>query len=582
MDARVSLSFPEFLRCADYSLLRELTPDPDQARNTPNKAMRQVKSGHYVEVFPTPLPAPRYVIHSESFFRVLSISNIAASEPLFMQFFTGDPPRAVAAANIGQDRPHLLPKGWATGYALSIYGRELYHNCPFRNGNGYGDGRAISVLEARLPSGERWEFQLKGGGTTPYCRGSDGRAVLRSSIREFLASEAMAALGVPTSRALCLFVSGSETITRPWYSPGSRSEEPDRMVDEPAAITTRAAPSFLRVGQLELFGRRARKREHPRALEELEAIFMHTLEREYPEIAARMPYPESSLNEKVFAVAREFGERLCRLAAHWVRVGYCQGNFNSDNCSVGGRTLDYGPFGFIEAYDPQFQMWIGGGEHFSFMNQPLAAVVNFKMFCAALLPLLGQNANAVQELETILEALPETMSREMNRMWAEKMGLTEYSEALFVELHALMAETPVDYTIFWRELSSLPKNVEALRVSFYETRGAYRRNSVAMEARWAAWLEKWQATLAQEGRNSAEVAAEMKRVNPKYIPREWMMVEAYRSATDDGDYSQVHRLHKVLEDPYDEQSESVAALFYKKKEESLFNLGGTSHCSCSS
>ena len=582
MDARVSLSFSEFLQCADYSLLRELTPDPDQARNTPNKVMRQVKSGHYVEVSPTPLPDPRYVIHSENFFRELNLSNTASSEPLFMQFFTGHLTSAVAAANIGLERRHVLPSGWATGYALSIYGQELYHNCPFRNGNGYGDGRAISVLEALLPSGERWEFQLKGGGTTPYCRGADGRAVLRSSIREFLASEGMAALGVPTSRALCLFVSGSETISRPWYSPGSRSEEPDRMVDEPAAITTRVAPSFLRVGQLELFGRRARKREHPRALEELEAIFMHMLKREYPEIAARMQSPKPTLNEKIFAVAREFGERLSRLVADWVRVGYCQGNFNSDNCSVGGRTLDYGPFGFIEAYDPTFQMWIGGGEHFSFLNQPLAAMVNFKMFCAALLPLLGQNANAVRELEAILEALPETMSREMNRMWAKKMGLAEHSEGLFLELHGLMAETPVDYTIFWRELSSLPKNVEALRTSFYETRGAYRRDSLAMEARWAAWLEKWHAVLAQEGRNPAEVMTKMKRVNPKYIPREWMMVEAYRSATDEGDYSQVHHLHKVLEDPYGEQSEAVAALFYKKKEERLFDLGGTSHCSCSS
>ena len=206
MDARVSLSFSEVLQCADYSLLRELTPDPDQARNTPNKVMRQVKSGHYVEVSPTPLPEPRYVIHSENFFRELNLSNTASSESLFMQFFTGDLTSAVAAANIGLERRHVLPSGWATGYALSIYGQELYHNCPFRNGNGYGDGRAISVLEALLPSGERWEFQLKGGGTTPYCRGADGRAVLRSSIREFLASEGMAALGyLLLGRFACLF-----------------------------------------------------------------------------------------------------------------------------------------------------------------------------------------------------------------------------------------------------------------------------------------------------------------------------------------------------------------------------------------
>ena len=556
MDTPAPLTFTVFLRCADYSLLRCLTADPEQARQAPNKTLRQVKSGHYVEVLPTPLPSPRYVIHSRGFFRELNLSESAASESAFMQFFTGDPTVAVEAANADTASPHVLASGWASGYALSIYGQEMYHNCPFKNGNGYGDGRAISVLEVLLPDGQRWEFQLKGGGTTPYCRGGDGRAVLRSSIREFLASEAMAALGVPTSRALCLFVSRSETISRPWYSPGAKTEEPDRMVDEPAAITTRAAASFLRVGQLELFGRRARKNEHPHALAELDAIFLHTLAREYPEIAAQLSHPEATLSDKVFAVAREFGARLCRLAAHWIRVGYCQGNFNSDNCSLGGRTLDYGPFGFIEAYDPMFQMWIGGGEHFSFMNQPMAAMTNFNMFCKAMVPLLGQDENAIQELGNILAALPETMTREMNRMWAEKMGLAEFSTALFAELHTLMAETPVDYTIFWRELSNLPKDVTTLRPGFYETRGGYAKDSVALEARWAEWLQKWHAALEQEGRDPAAVSAAMKRINPKYIPREWMMVEAYRSATDIGDYNLVQRLHDVLEDPYGEQSEA--------------------------
>lgn len=582
MNSPAPLSFTAFLQCADYSLLGGLTADPEQARHTPNKTLRQVKSGHYVEVLPTPLPNPRYVIHSRSFFRELNLSESAASAGSFMQFFTGDPTVAVGAANADVEPSRVLASGWASGYALSIYGQEMYHNCPFKNGNGYGDGRAISVLEVLLPDGQRWEFQLKGGGTTPYCRGGDGRAVLRSSIREFLASEAMSALGVPTSRALCLFVSRSETISRPWYSTGAKTKEPDRMVDEPAAITTRAAPSFLRVGQLELFGRRARKNEHPRALAELEAIFLHTLAREYPDIAAQLGHPEATLTDKVFAVAREFGARLSQLAAHWIRVGYCQGNFNSDNCSLGGRTLDYGPFGFIEAYDPMFQMWIGGGEHFSFMNQPMAAVTNFKMFCTALVPLLGQDANAIQELGKILEAQPEIMSREMNRMWAEKMGLAEFRMELFAELHALMAETPVDYTIFWRELSNLPRHVAALRPGFYETRGGYGQDSVAMEARWAVWLQKWHAALGQEGRDPAGVSAAMKRVNPKYIPREWMMVKAYRSATDAGDYSLVQRLHDVLDDPYGEQSEAVAALYYKKKEEKFFDLGGTSHCSCSS
>jgi uncharacterized protein YdiU (UPF0061 family) len=327
MNTPAPLSFSAFLQCADYSLLRDLTADPEQTRHVPNKTLRQVKSGHYVEVLPTPLPNPRYVTHSRAFCRELSLSDSAACDGPFMQFFTG----TLAAATSSNVRTG----GWASGYALSIYGQEMYHNCPFKNGNGYGDGRAISVLEVLLPDrhgasatpehviacasrfphpnplpegegtneslrdfhskGQRWEFQLKGGGTTPYCRGGDGRAVLRSSIREFLASEAMAALGVPTSRALCLFVSENETILRPWYSPDARTEQPDRMVDEPAAITTRAAPSFLRVGQLELFGRRARKNEHPRVLAELEAIFLHTLEREYPDLAAQLCAPEATL-----------------------------------------------------------------------------------------------------------------------------------------------------------------------------------------------------------------------------------------------------------------------------------------------
>ncbi len=378
MNSTPELSFTALMQQAHPALLRNLTPDPEQARHAPNKTARQVKSGHYVEVCPTSLPAPRYVIHSQALFQALGLTEEVASDPAFMQFFTGDLDSGVEAANADSLSATLRPKGWATGYALSIYGQEMVNNCPFRTGNGYGDGRAISVLEVLLADGQHWEFQLKGGGATPYCRGGDGRAVLRSSIREFLASEAMAALGVPSARALCLFVSGSETVTRPWYSPGAKTEEPDRMVDEPAAITTRAAPSFLRVGQVELFGRRARHNAHPRALAELEAIFLHALDREYPDLAAALRGPEVTLADKVVAMAREFGVRLSHLVAHWIRVGYCQGNFNSDNCALGGRTLDYGPFGFMEAYDPAFQMWIGGGEHFAFMNQPMSRSGQFQ------------------------------------------------------------------------------------------------------------------------------------------------------------------------------------------------------------
>ena len=582
MNSTPALSFTALMQRAHPALLRSLTPDPEQARHAPNKTARQVRSGHYVEVCPTSLPAPRYVIHSQALFQALGLTEEVASDPAFMQFFTGDLDSGVEAANADSLSPTLRSNGWATGYALSIYGQEMVNNCPFRTGNGYGDGRAISVLEVLLADGQHWEFQLKGGGTTPYCRGGDGRAVLRSSIREFLASEAMAALGVPSARALCLFVSGSETVTRPWYSPGAKTEEPDRMVDEPAAITTRAAPSFLRVGQVELFGRRARNNAHPRALAELEAIFLHALDREYPDLAAALRGPEVTLADKVVAMAREFGARLSHLVAHWIRVGYCQGNFNSDNCALGGRTLDYGPFGFMEAYDPAFQMWIGGGEHFAFMNQPMAAVVNFKMFCTAMAPLLGQDTRAIEAMDAVMQALPDSMADPLHAMWAQKMGLIEFRAELFAELHTLMAQTPVDYTIFWRELSSLPKQVADLRPSFYASRGAYGQDPAVMEARWGAWLHKWHTALMQEGRDPLEVSVAMKQVNPKYIPREWMLVEAYRSATDAGDFTLVRRLHALLANPYCEQSPELAALYYTKKRDEYFDLGGTSHCSCSS
>ncbi len=582
MNSTPPLSFTDLMQRAHPAFLRNLTPDPEQARHAPNKTARQVKSGHYVEVRPTPLPAPHYVIHSPAFFEALGLADEVASDPAFMQFFTGDLDPGVEAANTVGVSLTVRASGWATGYALSIYGQEMVSNCPFRTGNGYGDGRAISVLEVLLADGQPWEFQLKGGGTTPYCRGGDGRAVLRSSIREFLASEAMVALGVPSARALCLFVSGSETVRRPWYSPGAKTEEPDRMVDEPAAITTRAAPSFLRVGQVELFGRRARHNAHPRALAELEAIFLHALDREYPDLAATLQGPEVTLADKVVAMAREFGERLSHLVAHWIRVGYCQGNFNSDNCALGGRTLDYGPFGFMEAYDPAFQMWIGGGEHFAFMNQPMAAVINFRMFCTAMVPLLGQDTGAIETLDEVVQALPDSMAGTLNAMWAQKMGLIEFRAKLFAELHTLMAQTPVDYTIFWRELSSLPQQVADLRPSFYASRGAYGQQPTVMEARWTAWLQKWHTALAQEGRDPLEVSVAMKLVNPKYIAREWMLVEAYRSATDAGDFTQVRNLHALLADPYSEQSPELAALYYTKKRDEYFELGGTSHCSCSS
>lgn len=559
---------------ADYSLLRELKPDPEQEKHVPNKVSRQVRSGHYVEVMPTKLPKPIYIAHSPSMVAQLGLTEAEATSEAFTRFFSGD---FEAVSGV----PGFHPSGWGTAYALSIYGQEMYSNCPFRNGNGYGDGRAVSVLEVAVPSNTanqseptRWELQLKGGGTTPWCRGGDGRAVLRSSVREYLASEAMHHLGVPTSRGLSLIVSETERVNRMWYSENSKSEEPDQIVFERCAIATRVAPSFLRVGQLELYGRRARKGEHPEALNELRQIVQHTLNREYPEIAKTA----LSFEQKVLAMAKEFANRLARLVANWIRVGYCQGNFNSDNCAAGGFTLDYGPFGFMEKFDPGYQMWIGGGEHFAFMNQPNASAMNFKMFCIALSPLF--QGSQLSELQSILSEYTSVVQKEMESMWSAKMGLLNWNNALYRQLIELMYTTPVDYTIFFRELSKLPQSVEGLRPAFYEM-GKYKENPAAVEEAWKGWLSNWHEALAKEGRPTGEVAAKMVAVNPKYTPREWMLVAAYKAA-DKGEYSPIYELQQLFEKPYDEGPARLSSKYYAKADVASFGVGGADHMSCSS
>lgn len=543
---------------AQYSLLEELTPDPQSRKDGVDHEPREVFSGHFVPVNPKPLEAPEYIFHSKPLFRELGFDDALAENPEFMRMFSGD---------LSQLPLPLKKQGWACGYALSIFGTEYYQQCPFQTGNGYGDGRAISIFEGLL-GGRRWEMQLKGGGPTPYCRGADGRAVLRSSVREFLAQEHMHALGVPTSRSLSLYVSLKEKVRRPWFSAGSTSREPDIYVLDPAAITTRVASSFIRVGQLELFGRRARKNEHAKAGEELEKIVSHLIAREYPELLS------GEITAQVNPLAQSFLDRLTSLVANWIRVGYCQGNFNSDNCAAGGFTLDYGPFGFCEAYHPNFQPWTGGGQHFAFMNQPLAAERNFGMFCLALTPLLASQPEALRELDSIRQSFPLVMQKKLATMWSEKLGLKALDVELFRELELLMRQTPVDYTIFFRELSQVPESIEPLTKSFYRPVEAHERE------RWSKWFASWMALVTQGG-SREEISASMKAVNPKYSLREWFLVPAYQQAAI-GNYELVRELAEVMNAPYAEQSKVIEEKYYRLRPVELFDRAGVSHMSCSS
>ncbi len=584
----------DLAKLADYSLVDTLNCDPDATANGADHMPRQVFSGHYVPVNPTAIKDPQYVTHSRHFFHELGFTDELAQSADFVRMFSGD---------LSTVSEPLRQVGWACGYSLSIFGTEYTQQCPFQTGNGYGDGRAVSVLEAVI-NGQRWEMQLKGGGPTPYCRGADGRAVLRSSIREFLAQEHMHALGVPTSRSLSLYVSQTEKVKRPWYTEGSRSMDPDILVSEPVAITTRVAPSFIRVGQLELFGRRARKNEHPNAMEELEKIVLHLIDREYADVIDE----NLTTPEKVVLLAHEYRSRLTSLVANWIRVGYCQGNFNSDNCAAGGFTLDYGPFGFCDEFNPDYQPWSSGGRHFAFLYQPLAAERNFHMFLTAVAMLLTSNKDYLQQLEDIGSGFSKVMQVQMEKMWAAKLGLGTFDSALFSELATLMVQTPVDYTIFFRELSTLPDDIGPLKKSFYtkleptvtSKRSTYNTDPEGVEKQWSEWLEKWKLLIdstnvstnsrtntntadmnATSSRSREEISRQMNLVNPKYSLRGWMVVPAYEQAAE-GNYALVQELQEVMTQPYAEQSKEVDEKYYRLKPSEYFEIGGLSHYSCSS
>lgn len=552
----------DLAKLVNYSLRDTLNCDPEAKANGVEHLPRQVFSGHYVPVNPTPIKDPQYIAHSKSLFRELGFADSLAQSEDFIRMFSGD---------TSSTPEPILKTGWACGYALSIYGREYYEQCPFKTGNGYGDGRAISILEA-LINGKRWEMQLKGGGRTPYCRGADGRAVLRSSIREFLAQEHMHALGVPTSRSLSLYTSKTQKVKRPWFREESHSKDPEIMIEEAVAISTRVAPSFIRVGQIELFARRARKNEHPKAMQELQMIVLHLIDREYGDVIDK----NLTMEQKVVLLAGEFRSRLSSLVANWIRVGYCQGNFNSDNCAAGGFTIDYGPFGFCDVFDPSYQPWTGGGKHFSFLNQPAAAERNFHVFYTSLLPLLESHQNELLKLEEIRSGFSKVMQEQMQKMWASKLGLSTFDAVLFKELETLMVKTSVDYTIFFRELSEIPENIEPLKKSFYDT----TLNEV-IQKHWSEWFVKWKSLINESERSHEELSQEMKHVNPKYSLREWLLVPAYKKATE-GNYSLIREMQEVMTEPYSEQSKEVQERYYRLKPSKAFGIAGISHISCSS
>ena len=553
-------TFEEFINKVDYSFMDNLRADPQSSLDGNDFIPRQVFSGHYVPVNPTPLSSPRYVAHSKKLFSELGLSNLLIEDKDFQNLFSG---------NLSTLKKPMRNYGWSTGYALSIYGQEYNNQCPFRTGNGYGDGRAISVFEG-IFKGKRFEMQLKGSGPTPYCRGGDGRAVLRSSVREFLAQELMHSLGIPTTRSLTLYLSKTDKVLRPWYKENSKEIEPDILVENQVAISTRVAPSFLRIGQIELFARRVKNNSHNKALDELKMIIRRLILVNYQrEIDTNLP-----LKEQIIMLAYLYRERLISLVVNWIRVGYCQGNFNSDNCSLGGYTLDYGPFGFCELFDPNFQPWTGGGNHFSFFNQSSAAEINFNMFINSLKIILENDEDSLERLDTIQKEFNNSMQNNLKIMWTKKLGLKEYDEFLVNNLFKLMIITKVDFTKFFRLLSEIPKEITSIKKSFYKD------CSIEIETLWNEWLNIWYKSL-KKANDINEISFNMKKVNPRYTWREWLISFAYKAA-EKGDFKLIKELQFVFDNPYDDLTIEIQNKYDVIRPSKFFNKGGISHYSCSS
>lgn len=564
VSAAASELLEPLLQSLDNSLLRELTPDPESKKLFPNKISRAVKSGHWVNVLPTPLAEPFLIAYSPDMAKKLGMNDQTCNSKICLQLFSGDT----------SVMPELKP--WSTPYAVSVMGSPILAPDPFR-GYGYGDGRAISIGEFVTDSNERWELQLKGAGTTPFARNFDGRAVLRSSVREFLVSEAMYHLGVPTTRALFLVASGSEYVHRAWYPDNMNKQKyeypPNMTIQERCAITCRAAPSFLRIGQVELFSRRVR-RGLPNAEVQLTKLLEHAFIREFPEISG------NSLKDKLFQMLRIVAQRYAILTAQWIRVGYVQGNMNSDNCLLSGRTMDYGPFGFMEEYDPLWTPFTSDPQRkFGFERQPIAAQVNLATLADAVLCLLDDNKNDIEEVKKIINHdYPSILNDELEEMRRKKLGLNKWDKNMFDELWNPLYKLlkGLDYTIFWRQLSYYSKDmatddnstiIQHLEPAFYENVDEKQREELC------DWVRLWLTKVIADGSDDISRKKEMRAVSPKFIPREWMLAEAY-TAAEAGDYSSFNQLVSLFEKPYDEHPKFDK--YYCRTPDNMRKKGGIS------
>jgi uncharacterized protein YdiU (UPF0061 family) len=518
-----------------HSRFLESTPGDPLTDRRP----RQVHGALWSKVQPTPVSAPRLMAWSPEVARMLGLDEATLQSAEAVQVLAGNalwPGMVPYAANYG-------------GHQFGHWAGQL------------GDGRAIVLGELVAPDGTRHELQLKGAGPTPYSRRADGRAVLRSSIREFLCSEAMHHLGVPTTRALSLVATG-DTVIRDMFYDGNPEAEP-------GAIVCRVAPSFLRFGNFELCTSRG-------DVALLKQLADYTVTHFFAELGAPS-------KETYAAFYREVARRTARLIAHWQAVGFVHGVMNTDNMSILGLTIDYGPYGWVDDFNPGWTPNTTDASHrrYRFGNQPPIGLWNVERLGAALMPLLDEEEALV---EAGLLEYQRTYEEEAGRRFAAKLGLSaprdEADVALLNGCFAWLAAEETDMTRFFRGLSQVVTLAQAptslppvVRETFY---GEVPEAHVAQGVEWlAAW---WHRT-RREDVPPAELARRMDAVNPKYVLRNWLAQEAI-DAAHAGDDSRIHTLLDVMRRPFEDQP--GREVYASKRPDWARSKPGCSALSCSS
>ncbi len=502
---------------------------------------RQVHNSCFSFVKPTKPTNPELIHVAKEFAQQLGLTDEDVKSNEFLNIFSGN-------EIIENTNPYAMCYG---GHQFGNWAGQL------------GDGRAINLTEIEHNK-KRWALQLKGAGATPYSRSADGKAVLRSSIREHLCSEAMHYLGVPTTRSLSISLSGEKVLRDVMYDGNSAYEK--------GAIVCRVSPSFIRFGSFEIFASRGE-------LETLRQLADYTIDEFYPQF-------ESGTKKGYLDFFKKVVENTLDMIIHWQRVGFVHGVMNTDNMSIHGLTIDYGPYGWLEGYDRD---WTPNTTDIQFRryrygNQSQIALWNLYKLANALYPLINEN----KELEEILSIYQSSFDTKYLLMMRSKLGLQKNEKSdmdLINELENTLQLTETDMTIFFRNLANVSKNMEdendnlsALKPvidAFYQSREI--KDSVMVK--WKSWMKSYSERLKLEDLSDNERRSIMNKVNPKYVLRNYMAQMAIDTA-EDGDYSLIDELYVLLQNPYDEQ-ENMKKWFVKRPEWAR-NKVGCSMLSCSS